>query len=178
VTVPGLVGELHVCAACGLAYGGIDVDTAAAQLAELVAEFAVVVGAVPAAVLPRRPAADVWSAAEYACHVRDVLMTYTVRLHRARVEDRPTLEPMYNDLRARRFGYRDADVAAVVEQARAAAEGLAAEIVRVEDWDRTVSRLPGEERTARWLVRQALHEVRHHTADIAAVSRGGAVSRG
>lgn len=37
------------------------------------------------------------------------------------------------------------------------------------DWDRVVLRPPGEQRTTRWLVRQALHEGRHHLAGIAAV---------
>lgn len=164
MTVPGFVGELYVCAECGLAYGEVDVQ--APDFAAMVQEFAAAVGG--AREPGRRPEPEVWSVAEYACHVRDVLMTYTIRLYRARVEDGPRLEPMYNDLRARRFGYRDADVPAVLVQARAAAAGLAAEVARVEDWDRTVRRLPGEVRTARWLVRQAVHELRHHTADVRA----------
>jgi DinB superfamily len=164
VAIPGFVGEGYVCAECGLDYRELDVR--GVGIAGLVEEFAAAVGDARQPGL--RPGAEVWSVAEYACHVRDVLMTYTIRLHRARVEDEPRVEPMYNDLRARRFSYQNADVAAVVAQARDAAHGLAAEIARVEDWDRTVSRLPGETRTARWLVRQAVHELRHHTADIRA----------
>jgi hypothetical protein len=34
------------------------------------------------------------------------------------------------------------------------------------DWDRIATRLPGEDRTARWLVRQAMHEGIHHLGDI------------
>lgn len=167
-----LAGEDHVCRACGLAYADLDVTEAPALLANLLATFQRDVRAVPAELLARRPAPSVWSPAEYACHVRDVLVSSTIRLHRARLEYRPVIEPMYNDLRARRFGYRHADVPAVLDQAQSAADGLAAEIGRVKHdaWSRTVTRLPGEERTARWLVRQALHEVRHHTADIRAVA--------
>jgi hypothetical protein len=33
-------------------------------------------------------------------------------------------------------------------------------------WDRIATRLPGEDRTARWLVRQAMHEGVHHLGDI------------
>ena len=170
--MPALAAEDHVCRSCGLAYTDVDVATAPAQLAGLVGAFERAVRAVPVEVLARRPEPSVWSPAEYACHVRDVLMVYTIRLHRARREDRPALEPMYNDLRARRFGYRYADVSAILAQARAAADGLTAEIARLrpDDWSRTVTRLPGEERTARWLVRQALHEVRHHTVDIGSVA--------
>jgi hypothetical protein len=156
--LPALAGEEHVCAECGVRYVDLDPGT----LGALVDDFAAAV----AACADPRGRSDGWSVAEYACHVRDVLVTYTIRLHRARVEDRPQVEPMYNDLRARRFDYRHADPAATVAEARAAARGLAAEVGRVRDWDRTVTRLPGEERTARWLVRQALHEVHHHTRDI------------
>ena len=38
--------------------------------------------------------------------------------------------------------------------------------VAASDWARTANRLPGEERTARWLVRQAMHEGVHHLGDI------------
>src|SRR4051812_18303438 len=37
----------------------------------------------------RRPEPDVWSPAEYACHVRDVCRIFTVRLHRLLTEDDP-----------------------------------------------------------------------------------------
>lgn len=170
--LPPLAGEDHVCRSCGISYADLDVRDATAQLAELIGAFEQAVQAVPAGVRSRRPEPSVWSPAEYACHVRDVLVTYTIRLHRARREDRPMLEPMYNDLRARRFDYQHADVPAVLDQTRAAADGLHAEIGRLRgaDWDRVVTRLPGEERTARWLVRQALHELRHHTADIRTVT--------
>ncbi|MDA3664686.1 hypothetical protein PFJ02_22105 [Mycobacterium xenopi] len=50
---------------------------------------------------------------EYVCHLRDVYLTYTIRLHRARTEERPTLEPTLNDLRARRFRYNDRDLTAI-----------------------------------------------------------------
>ncbi|HEV7207290.1 MAG TPA: hypothetical protein VGN54_00975, partial [Mycobacteriales bacterium] len=30
----------------------------------------------------RRPSPEVWSVAEYGCHLRDVYVTYTIRLHR------------------------------------------------------------------------------------------------
>ncbi|MFJ7217902.1 DinB family protein [Amycolatopsis sp. NPDC098790] len=57
--------------------------------------------------LRRRPAPGRWSALECLVHLRDVCVTYTIRVHRARTEDRPVLEPLLNDLRARRFRYND-----------------------------------------------------------------------
>ena len=124
----------------------------------------------------RRPRPEVWSVTEYVCHLRDVYATYTIRLHRTRTEDRPVLEPMLNDLRARRFGYNDLDVGPILDELAATAAGFCAEIAatRPTDWDRVATRLPGETRTARWLVRQAMHEGVHHLGDIRRV--GAAVS--
>jgi uncharacterized damage-inducible protein DinB len=123
---------------------------------------------IPKEVWRERPGTGAWSVAEYLCHVRDVYFTYTIRLHRVRTEDRPALEPMFNDLRARRFRYNESDVNAVLGELEANAAGFCEEIDRTgsEHWDRLVSRLPNEERTALWLVRQAMHEAQHHLDDI------------
>ena len=78
---------------------------------------------------------------------------------------------MLNDLRARRFRYVDADPQADTRRAGPRRRRGSDEIARIsaDDWARTVTRLPGEERTVRWLVRHAAHECRHHLADIARV---------
>jgi hypothetical protein len=166
--LPPLPAEDHVCPACALAYAQITVGAAVAEIAALPAAVGAALTDVPPDVLRRRREPGVWSAVEYLCHLRDVHMTSTIRLHRARTEERPVVEPMLNDLRARRFGYRDADAGAVLAELRAAAAGFRAEVARVppDGWARTVTRLPGEERTALWLVRQALHEGRHHLRDL------------
>jgi hypothetical protein len=56
----------------------------------------------------------------------------------------------------------------VLEELAAAAAGCEEEIARTgsAEWDRTVTRLPGEHRSARWVVRQAAHEATHHLRDI------------
>jgi hypothetical protein len=109
---------------------------------------------------------------EYLCHLRDVYATSTIRLHRVRTEDSPVLEPMLNDLRARRFRYGERDPVAVLDELGAAVAGFLDETRRVTgpDWDRTATRLPGERRTARWLVRHAAHEGVHHLRDVDAVA--------
>lgn len=78
------------------------------------------------------------------------------------------LEPMLNDLRARRFRYNDRALDGLRDELAACAAGLGEEIDRLTppDRERTVTRLAGEHRTARWLVRQAAHEVTHHLGDI------------
>jgi hypothetical protein len=173
--VPPLQAEDHVCAGCAMAYAEVSVEQAVQRIALVPDQVRDAVAAVDVGVGPevlrQRPDPTTWSVTEYACHVRDVYVTYTIRLHRARTEDRPVLEPMLNDLRARRFRYNERDVAAVIAELAAAATGLCEEARRTQggQWDRTVTRLPGEERTARWLVRQALHEGLHHIADISRV---------
>jgi hypothetical protein len=75
---------------------------------------------------------------------------------------------MFNDLRARRFRYNDCEFAATLDELAAATAGFRDEIARTSgrDWDRIATRLPSERRTARWPVRQAMHEGVHHLADI------------
>jgi hypothetical protein len=139
----------------------VEIQTVPPSLREILAT-------VTAEEMRRRPDAGVWSVTEYVCHLRDVYAVYTIRLHRTRTEDRPVLEPMLNDLRVRRFRYNELVATAVLEELQANVAGLCDEIARVAPagWRRVAARLPGEERTALWLVRQAVHEGRHHLDDI------------
>jgi hypothetical protein len=114
----------------------------------------------------------VWSVLEYAAHVRDVYATFLVRLHRARTEDHPTLDPMFGDLRAQRLRYNELPPGAVLQELALAAAGFCDEVADTADdeWGRHVRRLPGEDRTALWLVRHAMHEGVHHVGDIERVA--------
>jgi hypothetical protein len=173
--VPPLPGEDHVCAACGLDFAALSAEEAAGIVAAVPQQARTVVEGQPDAGLRRRPDPVTWSAAEYLCHLRDVYVTSTIRLHRARTEELPVLEPMLNDLRARRFRYAECDVPAVLGELAAAVAGVGDELRRIgpDGWDRRVTRLPGEERTVRWLLRNAAHEGRHHLTDIADALRAG-----
>jgi hypothetical protein len=173
--VPPLPGDDHVCADCRLDYGALPVQVAAAIVAAVPDRARAAVQGQPDAALRRRPEPDTWSAVEYLCHLRDVYMTTTIRLHRARTEALPVVEPMLNDLRARRFRYADSDVPAVLGELAAAVAGVADELRRVgpDGWDRRVLRRPGEERTVGWLLRHAAHEGRHHLADVERGLRAG-----
>lgn len=171
--LPPLAAEDHVCDACGLAFAELTIADAVAEIRELPPAVRAAVDAVPAELRRLRPASEVWSVTEYVCHVRDVFVGFTIRLHRARTEDEPVVDPMFGDLRAVRFRYADADLDAVIAELGRAAAGFRDEIAdtRPDEWSRTVRRLPGETRTATWLVRQATHEGRHHVRDIAHVAR-------
>lgn len=167
-SLPPLAAEDHVCDACAVVYRETRVDEAVGVLADLPDAIREAVHAVPPETRRVRPEPGTWSAAEYVCHLRDVYVSFTIRLHRVRTERQPALEPMFNDLRARRFGYNHCDLAATLDELAAAAAGFRAEIARTaeQDWERTATRLPGEQRSARWLVRQAMHEGVHHLGDI------------
>lgn len=166
--LPPLAAEGHTCADCQLVYSEISIEDAVGVIVGLSSAVRETVSAIPLAARRIKPGPQVWSVAEYLCHLRDVYMTFTIRLHRVRTEDRPALEPMFNDLRARRFRYNDCDFDATLDELAAGAAGFCEQVARTQegDWDRVASRLPGEDRTARWLVRQAMHEGVHHLGDI------------
>jgi hypothetical protein len=81
---------------------------------------------------------------------------------------------MFNDLRAARFRYVNRDAESVVAEIADYASGFIEEAGRMPEpgWDRSLRRLPGEIRTARWLVRQTLHELVHHLGDISGGATG------
>jgi hypothetical protein len=166
--LPVLAPEDHVCELCRLVYAEVAVGDIPARLRAVTAEVQAQVARLSAAELRQRPAAEIWSPLEYLCHIRDVYVASTIRLYRARQETNPQIEPLFNDLRVVRFRYNQADVAGVLHELDAALEGFLDETARVTDWDRTFSRQPGEERTARWLARQTLHEALHHALDMRA----------
>ena len=164
--VPPLAAEHYVCEACEIDFAQVSIADAVAVIDTLPGRVREAVSATPAEVRRLRPRADQWSVIEYVCHLRDVYATYTIRLHRACSEHEPVLEPMLNDLRARRFRYNERSLEAVLNELAATAAGFCEEVAQVDQWDRLVTRLPGEHRTARWLVRQAMHEGQHHLDDI------------
>src|SRR4051812_32730888 len=171
--LPPLAAEDHVCDSCSLAYTDLTLADAVAEIRELPDAVRAAVAAVPTDRRRLRPGSGIWSVTEYVCHVRDVFVGYTIRLRRARTEDEPVVDPMFGDLRALRFRYADADVQAVLDELARAGAGFRDEVAdtRPDEWGRTIRRLPGEVRTATWLVRQAAHEGRHHLRDIAHVGR-------
>ncbi|OBG94721.1 hypothetical protein A5697_26140 [Mycobacterium sp. E3251] len=167
-SLPPLAAEDHVCADCGMNYSDIRPNDAVGVIAGLPDAIREAISAIPPGSRRSRPSPEVWSVAEYLCHLRDVYVSFTIRLYRVRTEREPACEPMFNDLRARRFRYNDCDIDATLEELAAAVAGFRDEVARIKDhdWDRTGTRLPGERRTARWFVRQAMHEGVHHLGDI------------
>ena len=121
-------------------------------------------------VLRRRPAPEVWSALEYAAHVRDVLAFYRERIERVRAEDRPVLHAVGFGSRPEEAAYGDLDPVDVADELAAEAERLAALLAALEahEWLRVglASDGSGSERTVRVLAERAVHDASHHLLDI------------
>lgn len=120
--------------------------------------------------LRAHPQEGVWSALEYACHVRDVFDVQRQRIERMLTEDLPTHEPMDREDRVTRDAYNDQDPVAVADQLAANAETLATtlEALDADQWKR-----PGiytypepTERDVSWVARHTAHEGQHHLLDI------------
>lgn len=173
-SVPPLPEEHHTCAECRISYDLISIADAVTSIRELPNRLQELIDPLTDEELHRRPESGGWSITEYLCHLRDVYLSYTIRLHRTRTEHEPVLEPMLNDLRAVRFRYNAYDPYAVLRELGAVCAGFCDEVAQTgsADLDRTATRLPGERRSARWLVRQAMHEGVHHLADVRRLADG------
>ena len=119
------------------------------------------------ALVRQRPAPAVWSALEYAAHVRDVFANDARWIDQCMEEDRPTLQGPGPDELATAGRYNEADPVAVADALAANAEALAARIeaVPADGWDRVGLRR-GEERSVLLQARRAVHEGSHHLLDI------------
>ena len=168
LSIPSLPDENYVCADCGISYSDVSNEEALRGIGTVPPSLRRLVANVNGEHLAHRPSSHSWSIIEYVCHLRDVFAVYTIRLHRTRTEEQPALEPMLNDLRARRFRYNNRSVGPVIDELEDNIGGLHHEAAKFKDpdWLRTATRLPGEVRTARWLLRQAMHEGVHHLRDI------------
>lgn len=119
-----------------------------------------------------RPGPAVWSALEYACHVRDVLLSIRDRVITTMVEDTPRFTPLYRDERVELAGYGTEDLFEVTGQIEMAAALLARQLTRLSSSQfqrRCHYGFPDPAiRTIAWMGAQAIHEAEHHAIDIAA----------
>ncbi len=124
-----------------------------------------------------RPGPRIWSALEYACHVRDVFLILRERLYLALVEDCPSFAPMYRDERAGLARYAAEEPADVGRQLKLAAEMLAWAFEGLDEaqWQRHCI-FTSTERTVAWLGRHGVHEGEHHLRDVDAAMRSAAAA--
>ncbi|TQM29831.1 DinB family protein [Nocardia bhagyanarayanae] len=157
------------CAECGFEYD-LELANQTSRLAEdCVAEYRELLALDPER-LRRRVSPEIWSPLEYACHVRDVLLTQRERALAARREHRPTAVPMGRDERVEHEGYAEQHPEDVARQLGDAAMlfGNVLDRLGPADWDRELVYTYPERsaRTLRWLAVHTLHELRHHLVDM------------
>ncbi|WP_344321991.1 DinB family protein [Streptomyces macrosporus] len=92
-----------------------------------------------------RPAPDVWSPPEYACHARDVLRVFDGRLRPMLSEEGPSFPARDQDATALAERYGEQDPHRVAREPEEAGESLAARFATVtgEQWRRTGDRSDG-----------------------------------
>lgn len=134
----------------------------------------------PDAAVRQRPEPQVWSALEYACHTRDVLLAQRERLFLALVEDCPSFAPMHREQRVVLARYAAQDPERVAGQLAMAASLVADAFRNLDEpgWRREcVYNFPAPaRRSVAWLGAHTLHEGEHHLRDVdraLAVAAGG-----
>nr|MDT0666380.1 DinB family protein [Micromonospora sp. DSM 115978] len=122
----------------------------------------------PADAVRARPAPGVWSAVEYACHVRDVFEVYDERLRLMLTTDDPHYPNWDQDATAVADRYDQQDPVEVAAKLHAAATALAARFATVsgEQWARTGNRGDGARFTVESFARYFIHDPVHHLYDV------------
>jgi S-DNA-T family DNA segregation ATPase FtsK/SpoIIIE len=158
------------CTECGFVYEDLDRDDVRRSLPALTTRYRDVLADEEPAVLRAHPLPDVWSALEYACHVRDVYRVQRERVLLALSEEQPAFAPMRRDERVSEERYNEQDPGRVAQEIDDAAALLAGTLESLDDggWSRTgIYNYPQRRvRTVEWIARHTVHEGEHHLRDI------------
>jgi hypothetical protein len=119
------------------------------------------------ALLRRRPEPTVWSPLEYTAHVADGFEGMTGIVTRMRREEMPTIETWDPDARAADRNYNDQPVHAVLADLDASAHRFAdaIEATSTADLDR-MGRFSWGDRDVLMMIRNGVHEGKHHLRDV------------
>jgi len=155
----------RACPQCGYDAATVPVETVAARLPANAGEWRPVLQRADVSVRPRP---DVWSALEYACHVRDVHELYLHRLDRMLTETDPLYDNWDQDATALDKDYGGQDPAVVSDELESAGQGLADrfDTVSGDAWQRPGRRSDGASFTVDTFSRYLLHDVEHHLWDV------------
>ncbi len=153
------------CPDCGFDPDDIGADGVPAILWDAAGRF---VAVLERADVATRPAAGVWSPLEYACHVRDVLKIFLVRVDLMLTADDPVFANWDQDATAVDDDYAGQDPAQVATDLAAAAAAIANRFDTLHDdeWDRTGNRSDGSRFTVDSLSRYLIHDPVHHLYDV------------
>lgn len=159
------------CGECGYVYGSVAIGDLPDELRAIADRYRdAILDPALEGLVRLRPAPDVWSALEYACHVRDVLLSQRDRAILALIEDTPTYPRMYRDERVFLAGYQREPVVEVAGELAMAANLMAKlyEGLSPEQLARpcTYNYPEPSERDVAWLGHHTLHEATHHFDDV------------
>jgi len=119
--------------------------------------------------LSRRPDQDTWSAIEYGCHLRDVLIAQRERLFLTLATDRPSFASIFLDQRAVLARYSAQTPEQVARDIECAAGMISWAFSGLDDsawWRPCIYNYPEPaERNVIWLAQHTLHEGEHHLLD-------------
>lgn len=118
----------------------------------------------------QRPEPRTWSALEYGCHVRDVLLVFAERAVLIGDHDDPLFANWDQDATAIAERYWEQDPQVVAEEIATAAQVNAAVWAEIaaDEWQRSGRRSNGSVFTLDALARYFLHDLRHHLLDVGA----------
>ena len=153
------------CPECGFDAPSVDRETLPDQIRATTVRWRAALGEDDCVV---RPADNVWSTLEYACHVRDVHRIFDERVRRMLTEDDPTFDNWDQDATAVEDRYAEQDPVVVADELVMAADAVADRYARVfaDAWDRTGRRSDGSVFTVDSIGRYHLHDVVHHLVDV------------
>ncbi len=165
------------CEQCGFNYDTGDLQGTVTLLIRQAADCSMALTKAAAGPDPNvvrlRPQPKVWSAIEYACHVRDVLEIQRQRIAQCLAEDRPVYAPMDRTRRVKQFKYEEQDpmevAAALMRFAREF--GAAARVLTPPQLGRLgLYNYPVRgPRTLGWIIRHTAHEIQHHRLDLTTI---------
>jgi len=155
----------RACPDCGFDAAAVDRGHLGARIRESATTWPSVLAGPDSTV---RPAANVWSPLEYACHVRDVHVLFGERIALMLSEDDPEFDNWDQDQTAVQSRYAEQDPATVGEEVVAAAESVAHwyDAAAGAEWQRRGRRSNGSVFTVASLGRYHLHDVVHHRWDV------------
>ena len=168
------------CEECGFVYAEVSPDDAVSTLRTLGRRYHApltrfLAGEDGDAILRQRPEEGVWSALEYAAHVRDAIRFNGYLARRTLSEDHPTLPAPNPDRAAADNDYNAEDPVEVAAGIEERAEKLAAAVEANDNpasWERSAAWEGRDgEFTALYFVRNAVHEGHHHLLDVGRVLR-------
>lgn len=155
------------CPDCGFDSAEVAVESLGAAVRSNAADWRTVLSR-PVEELRARPAEDVWSPVEYACHVRDVHGVFAERIRLMLANDDPPFANWDQDDAAVAGEYSAAAPGDVLRGLLAAADEVAGlyDGVAGDQWERTGRRGNGSFFTIASLGRYHLHDLVHHLVDV------------